>query len=410
MYNNLNFIAVNPFKSISVGFVQLSKVFRKELSIIFHDPGVMLFFFALPLAYPIVYTVIYNTEVVENLPFAVVDHARTPESRELVRMIDATPEMQLYDYVPEMGEARRLWAESKVVGILEIPSDYSSKIANGQQSHVSFFCQMSLLLRYRAALSALTSVQLVTGTKITEERMNTIGLPASTMSASPVNVDTAFLGDTQQGFASFIIPGIVVLILQQSMILGICLIGGTASDRRRKGDYYTDRIDLFSSPVASVLGKALAYTLVYIPVTIYILHYIPVWFHLPHQGDAIDWMLFAVPLLFASAMIGLMFSHMMRQREDAFIYIVFTSVVFLFLSGLTWPRFAMPAFWYSIADCIPATWGVEGFIRINSNAATLAEESEPFLWLWGLTGIYFIGAVVLQALLRRRAIRATAKA
>lgn len=408
--NYKNPIAVNPFKSISTGFVQFSKVFRKELSQIFHDPGVMLFFFALPLAYPIVYTVIYNTEVVEGLPFAVVDHSRTPESRQLVRMIDATPEMELYDYVPEMEEARRLWAESKVIGIIEIPSDYARKIANGEQSHVSFFCQMSLLLRYRAALSALTSVQLATGTSITEERINTLGLPASTVSVSPVNVDTSFLGDTQQGFASFIIPGIVILILQQSMVLGICLIGGTASDRRRRGDYYTDRIDIMSSPMATVLGKALAYVVVYIPVTLYILHYIPVWFNLPHQGDAVDWILFSVPLLFASAMFGLMLSHLMRQREDAFIYIVFTSVVFLFLSGLTWPRFAMPSFWYSIANCVPATWGVEGFVRINSNAATLAEESTPFTWLWGLAAAYFIAAVALQAVLRRHTARASVRA
>lgn len=399
---------MNPLKSIATGFADLCRVFRREMSVIVHDAGVMLFFIALPLAYPIVYTLIYNPEVVDNLPFAVVDHCRSAESRKLVRMIDATPELQLYDYASDMQEARRLWAEREVVGVLEIPADYAQRISAGEQSHATYFSDMSLLLRYRAALSALTEVQLQTGADITQQRINTIGLPASTISASPVGVDTSFLGDTQQGFASFIMPGIVVLILQQSMILGICLIAGTAAERRRRGDLLTDRLDFEAGPMASVLGKALAYVVFYIPATIYILHYVPVWFNLPHQGDALQWLLFIVPFLTASAMFGLMLSHLMRTREDCFIYIVFTSVVFLFLSGLTWPRFAMPPFWYAIADTVPATWGVEGFIRINSNGATLAEESEPYTWLWGLTAAYFAAAVILQRIVRRRSRLASA--
>lgn len=394
---------MNPFKSIATGFGDMCRVFRREMSLIVHDAGVMLFFVALPLAYPIVYTLIYNPEVVDNLPFAVVDHCRSAESRKLVRMIDATPELELYDYASDMQEARRMWGEGDVVGIIEIPSDYARRIADGEQSHVTYFSDMSLLLRYRAALSALTEVQLRTGADITQQRINTIGLPASTISASPVGVDTSFLGDTQQGFASFIMPGIVVLILQQSMILGICLIAGTAADRRRRGDLLTDRLDVEAGPMAAVLGKALAYVVFYIPATIYILHYVPVWFNLPHQGEALQWLLFILPFLTASAMFGLTLSHLMRTREDCFIYIVFTSVVFLFLSGLTWPRYAMPDLWYALADTVPATWGVEGFIRINSNGSTLAEQSGPYMWLWGLTAAYFISAAILQRLSRKKA-------
>ena len=84
---------MNPFKSIVTGFADMCRVFRHEMSVIVHDMGVMLFFIALPLAYPIVYTLIYNPEVVDNLPFAVVDHCRSAESRKLARMIDATPEL-----------------------------------------------------------------------------------------------------------------------------------------------------------------------------------------------------------------------------------------------------------------------------------------------------------------------------
>ena len=391
---------MNPIKSISTGFSDICRVFRTEMNAIVHDVGALLFFVVLPLFYPIVYTLIYNPEVVDNLPVAVVDNCRSAESRRLVRMIGATPELEIYDYVPDMQEARRLWAEQKVVGVVEIPADYSRRIALGEQAHVQFFCDMTLLLRYRAALNALTSVQLAAGAEITQHRIDATGLLGGGVSASPVGVDTSFLGDTQQGFASFIIPGIVILILQQSMVLGICLLRGTEEERRRRG---IPAADSSMSSFATVFGRALTYVFFYFPATIYTLHFVPVWFHLPHQGEALQWILFILPFLSASAMFGMMLSYCLRRREDCFIYIVFTSVVFLFLSGLTWPRFAMPSLWYALADCIPATWGVEGFVRINSNAGTLYEQSGPYMWLWALTGVYFVASMILQKIRKKTA-------
>ena len=85
-------------------------------------------------------------------------------------------------------------------------------------------------------------------------------------------------------------------------------------------------------------------------------------------------------------------------------------MVFLFLSGLTWPRYAMSQVWYWAGNLVPATWGIEGFIRINSNGATLAESSRPFIAMWILSAIYFIAAWVVVAAIRRRARRQSAVA
>lgn len=75
---------------------------------------------------------------------------------------------------------------------------------------------------------------------------------------------------------------------------------------------------------------------------------------------------------------------------------VYTSVIFLFLSGLTWPRYAFNSFWMAISDLVPATWGVEGFIRINGNAATIADVSRYYWSIWALTGVYFITALIIN--------------
>jgi ABC-2 type transport system permease protein len=377
-------------KAIKQWFVDLARVFAVEISVIIHDEGALLFFLGLPLLYPIVYTLVYNNEVVRDIPVAVVDYDHTTASRKLARMVDASPSIEVYDNVPNMGDARALMAEGKVYGILEIPKDYAKNIGRGSQANATFYSEMSLLLRYRTTLGALTELQVQLASDITADRSNAAGLAGQSLSGAPLSNVGQALGDAEQGFASFIMPGIVVLILQQSMVLGIALIAGTRREKWRAGHCADLKIDTFAPASSTVLGRGLCYAIFYIPATIYILHYIPEMFSLPHYGSAVDYLLFAFPLLLGSAMFGQTLSAVIRDRESAFMVLVFTSVVFLFLSGLTWPRYAMPRFWLWLGDIVPATWGVEGFIRINSNGATLAESARPYEWMWILTVFYFV--------------------
>ncbi len=382
----------------------MGRVFRNEFRLILGDVGVMLFFFALPLAYPVVYTLIYNPEVVRKLPVAVVDHSMTIASRDFVRHASASPSIEIFAYCPNMSDAKELMASGDVYGIMEIPDDYSKCLGRGEQAHVSFFADMSLLLRYRTFMAALTDLQLELTSSITGERIDATGLEslAGGSSGMPIASQSNFLGDTEQGFASFVIPGIVILIIQQSMILGICLIGGTSRERRRSPGGLDPRETTGAGPLATVWGKALAVCVLYIPLTIYVMRFIPEMFNLPHYGRPVDYMLFIFPMLLATSFLGQSLVYFMKERESAFIIIVFTSVIFLFLSGLTWPRYAMNSLWYWLGNCVPAVWGVEGFIRINSNAATLPETGISFHALWILTAVYMLTAWWVTAALKIR--------
>lgn len=380
------------FEKISVWGSDLGRVFRNEFRLIFRDAGVMLFFIALPLFYPVIYTLIYNPEVVREIPVAVVDNSRTAESRSLVQKASATPTIALYAYANDMAEARELVNEGKVFGIIEIPGDYAKNIGNGVPAHVQFYCEMSLLLRYRQFVGALTDLQLDIINELTGEKVSAAGLAslATGNGALPVRSDSHFLGDTEQGFASFIIPGILILILQQSMLLGIGMIHGTSRERRMRNGGIDPLMVNDAGPLATIWGKALAYVVFYIPLTLYALRVVPEMFNLPHYGSPADYLLFIVPMMLATAFLGLTMTVIMKERESPFLIIVFTSVVFLFLSGLTWPRYAMNHFFTWMGDAIPAVWGVEGFVQINSNAASLPEVARDFIALWILTGIYMV--------------------
>ena len=367
------------------------KVWRREYYLVFHDAGVMLFFFFLTVAYPLVYTFIYNPEIVENIPIAVVDNSRSEESRKLTRMIDATQGIEVWDYATNMEEAHRMENNHEVYGILEIPSDYARRIVRQEQGVVTFYCEMSLLLRYRTCLTALTDVQLAAGADIRQQTLDMIGLPAQEMGGMPIESEALMLGDPTQGFASFIMPGVLVLILQQSMLLGITMLAAGIKERRRRNGGI-DPESIPAGPLTTIWGKTLCYITLYLPICVYVLDLVPIMFNLPHIGDFREMYLFIFPMLLATAFLGQTISVFVTERESSMLVIVFTSVVFLFISGLTWPRYAMNSLWTWVGDAIPATWGIEGFIRMNSNGSPLWEQSHPYMMLWLLCAIYMVTA------------------
>ncbi|MDE6301217.1 MAG: ABC transporter permease, partial [Muribaculaceae bacterium] len=383
-------------------FIDMARVFARQWWLTGRDMGALIFFLALPFAYPVVYTLIYNPEIVTRMPVAVVDNSRTEPSRQLVRTISASPAVDIYEYCPNLTEAKELFAENKVFAIVEIPEDYARCLGRGEQATVPVYMEMSLLLRYRAMLSALTDLQLKVASDVTATRLETMGAEALGLSGGmPFNQGNNFLGDPNQGFASFVMPGVFMLIVQQSMLLGICLLMGTSRERARRNGGI-DPLSVQASPTARLLGTAMMCVVLYIPALLYLLKVMPAMFSLPEAGDFWQEMLFMLPYLLASAMFAQFVGGLCTERESGFLVVVFTSLIFLFLSGLTWPRYAMSPFWKTISDMIPATWGVEGFIRMNSNGASLADISVPFHWMWILTAGYFLLAWAILRLTRPR--------
>lgn len=375
----------------------LCKVWRREFRLVVSDAGVLIFFLGLPTLYPIVYTLIYNPEIVTDMPVAVVDDCRSPQSRELVRMIDATQAAKVIGYASSKSEARQWHADKRCYAVIEISEDYSRKIARGEQAPVMFYCDMSLLLRYRAMLMAFTQVQMAVDGDLRQQSIDALGSVGQVAmgSAGQVESNPLFIGDTSQGFASFVIPGIMVLILQQSLILGITMLaGGRAERRRRNGGVDPEDIPE-ASATATALGRMLCYLVIYIPLTLYMFMWIPAMFDLPQSGSLGEYLLFIMPMMIASSFLGISLGVFVTERESSMLVIVFTSVVFLFLSGLTWPLYAFSPFWKIVAGFVPATWGIQGFIRMISDGAAMHQQTPCYLMLWGLAALYFITSLLI---------------
>jgi len=382
----------------------ISDVFRMwkdEFHNCITDGGVILFFIVLPLAYPIVYTAIYNPEVVRDINVVVVDNCRSADSRQFTRMAGATENIHIIGYASSMDDAREAMAQKECYAILEIPEDFSRRIGRNEQAFVQFYSDATLLIRYRGLLMSLSDVSMAMGAEIRQQKIDAAGELVSGlgMTGMPTENKAVFLGNPQQGFASFAIQAILVFILQQSLILGVCMLAGGRRERRAKYGYDPRYVN--ASPSAAVVGRTLTHTIFYLPTLIYILYCVPYFFSLPQNGSLIHYLTFMIPMIIASSLLGQVLQAFVKERETSLLVIVFMSVVFLFLSGITWPRFAMPWYWRGLGDLIPGVWGVEGFVHMNANGADLSQVMKPYRMMWILALVYFVVAVILQRRERR---------
>ena len=218
------------------GISILFHICARELKNVFKDPGVLIFFILVPLAYPLVYAFIYTQEVVRDVPAAVVDNSRSSLSREFIRMVDATPDIKVQSYCADMEAAQHLIEEGRVYGIIYIPEEFARNISQGKQTSVSIFSDMSGLLYYKSLLMATTNVSLDMNKDIKIQRMGNITARQDEISTAPLEYEEVSLFNPQDGFASFLIPAVLVLIIQQTLLLGIGLSAGTARETNKFQD------------------------------------------------------------------------------------------------------------------------------------------------------------------------------
>ena len=106
-------------------------------------------------------------------------------------------------------------------------------------------------------------------------------------------------------------------------------------------------------------------------------------------------MIFMIPFLLSTIFMGMVIQRFIHERETVFLLFVFSSVLFLFLSGLSWPRYGMSPLWTVIGDCFPSTWAVNGYVAMKSNGAELWQVAHPYAMLWVQTVVYFVIAWVV---------------
>ena len=318
----------------------------------------------------------------------VVDQSHSALSRQFINDCDASSDVHIAYYAEDLDEARSLVSRQLVRGIYFIPSDFATRVSRGEQGTISVYCDMSLMLAYKAVYQTAMVEAGRLGAGLNIKKSGNYTKREDAITAQPLAVDDVTMFNPSGGYGSCVLPAVLMLILQQAIALGIGMAAGTARERNRNGQLIPTDDPHYRGAYRIVWGKALCYGMIGAVAAAYLSMAVPCMFSFPQLANGWTLLAMLLPYTMASVFFGMTVSCLVRYRENVMLLMVFVSVPLLFLTGVSWPQSSIPGAWQGVSWLFPSTFGVRAFIRINSMGATVSQILPEIRILWIQAAIY----------------------
>ena len=353
--------------------------FLDELKLIFSDSGTVLIFIIAMFAYPVIYSIGYQNEVIRDIPIAVVDLDCTPTSRQFSRMADETEQLYVAYKPSSLKEAEELFYDGMVHGVILIPNEFEKDILSGKQVKPTVYCDASYFLLYKQVYSGASYSSGTFSAGVEIKRMLAEGktLDQAKVLQEPLQVKSYNLYNPAGGYDSFVLPGIVLIMMQQTLLIGIGMLGGTIREKKKFLKMNAPVIKLWGTS-KMIVGKASAYVFIYMFNALFSMVVLHKWLSLPDKGTMMNVISLLVPYLLAISFLGLAISMLFKERVHSILFMVFISPIVMFLSGISWPSISIPPVLYWLSHIFPSTFMVPGYLKLRTIGAGL--ESVHYEW------------------------------
>ena len=368
--NNISSIILNEFKTISGSF------------------AIVLVLMGGIFMYGLLYNYMYAPDVVRNVPVVVVDNSKTELSREYIRLLNATPQVDVIATGEDYPQAQELMTMDEAAGILYLPYDFTDRVSRGDESVFIMYETTNAFLNYLAMQEASAGSMLALNDRYRPEMV--VFLPSQAAAqlsvAKPINVAGTALYNYTEGYGTYLIPAVLIVIMFQTLLMVIGMVSGEERQFKLLQVYRPT----FGQAGRLVIGKTFVYMMLYAVFSLFLLGLIPLIFDLPDIGNVWNIIMLLIPFLMATSFFGLTASVIFTDSDAPLLMIAFFSVGLIFLSGVSYPLELMPWYWKLSHFLIPAAPATLAYVKLNSMGASMAEIHTEYVTLWVQCAVYFV--------------------
>lgn len=354
---------------------------RREFRIIWKDSRIRSVVFLAPFLYAALFCVIYVKHTLSELPIAVVQEEVSGPSRLLVRMLDASTKLTVSRQAYSAAELPEMIYDNSVVAAVIIPSDFSLRLKRGHDTTVSAYVNAASMVSANTAAKAINEVVQTFSAGVELKTLMKKGdhLQAAKERFMPVKLDLRSLFNPSFNYSNFMVPGLLMAILQQVILLGVAL---SWTGEKEKGTL-PELFSLSPHPLALFIGKSLPYLAINFVVAEFYLRVLFPLNDIPMEGSWLIAIPYTFLFVFTIVTWGMWVSGIFRTRLFATQALMFLAMPSFILSGFTWPHEGMPLLVQWMGNLLPMTHFVNGFRSVYLAGAPFHYVYRDFLILTG---------------------------
>ena len=367
--------------------LRLVSIIRKEFIQIFRDTRTLVMILVIPIMQ--LFLLGYSaTNDVRNIPLAVLDQSRSPESRALLDSYRAADYFSIAYMVTSEAEIETLISAGDARAAVIIPPDYAQRLADGN-AQVAFILDGSDPTSASTALSAAQLISQAHAVNLLAENFSRTGMTLRVQ--QPVTVHTTVWYNPDMISAHFMIPGVIGMVL----FAIAAILTATSVVRERERGTIEQLIVTPIRPWELVVGKLLPYVLLALLNTGEVLVIGAWWFGVPIRGDLLLIVGVSTLFLMSSLGIGLLASTIANTQQEAMLVVWMTMLPGIFLSGFFFPLEAMPKVLQWISYAMPMRYYLVIIRALLLKGVGLAAIQNDVLAL-AIFGVVIMGAAALR--------------
>lgn len=371
----------------------LLRCFRQTLRNIFGQRETITLLVGGSILYAFFYPTPYLNQVLRDLPIVVVDRDHTALSRQLTRWLDASEAAMVSARTNDLSAAQDSVRAGVAGAVLLIPQDFERHVLRREPAYVEAYVDASYLLVYSTSMRAIQGVTgtLAAGISVRRLQASAFTTRAAVQQVRPVTFAPWPLFNPLAGYASYVVPAVFILILQQTLLIGIGALRVAERHEESKGE-----------PLWALLGGKLgAMILIYAVHAVLMFGVVFSIYGFPMRASWPDVFLFLLPYFAAVTLLGLAIAELFDRPETSTVALVATSLPAIFVSGFSFPTEVQAGWVRTVSALWPSTFGIRGFLQLAEMGAHFDQTLRSWGALWVQVAVYWTLAWLILRFRRR---------
>ena len=363
---------------------RLIEVFLREIRKVSKDSSLFLILLGAPIVYAFMYGSIYINKGEDQVKLAIIDEDGSAISRTLTDQLKLSPMISLVAS-SDLNEAQEMLYRGDVQGYFYIQNGFEQNIFSLKQANVNLVLNASRFLPSSDLLSSVTTICLTVGAGVRKQYFNKQGMgnQESLVMTNPINLDYRPLYNEQVTYGSFLLPGLLAIILQQTLLIGVGAAFTSERENRTLQNLYATSGKNLST---LVLGKGFLYWLVFMIFAFFFFTVNYSVLGVPMHGNYFSLFVLVGIFLAAIIMMGMLIGSFFKTKMLIFQVMVFSSYPIFLVTGYSMPYSAFPKPIQMFSDLLPTSPFFKIYLSIVQAGGSLSDNLPSilhlaFLWL-----------------------------